>query len=95
MVPTLAGLVQATVDYDDLAINFESDVPIKRIGEALRELRTQSAADLLPSVEESAITGIKFSECLPVPLATQMLQTRLQNVAGIAHALQEEVRFVI
>lgn len=94
LVPTLAGLVQATVNYDDLAINFESDVPIERIGEALRELRTRSAADLLPSVEEAAISGIKFSECLPVPLATQMLQTRLQNVAGIEHTLQDEVHFV-
>ena len=86
--------MQATVDYDDLAINFESDVPIERIADALRDLRTRSAADLLPSVEEAAISGIKFSECLPPALATQMLQSRLQNISGIEHLVRDEVEFV-
>ncbi|MFM9960787.1 MAG: DEAD/DEAH box helicase [Planctomycetaceae bacterium] len=94
LVPTLAGLMQATVDYDDLAINFESDVPIERIGDALRELRTRSAVDLLPSVEETAISGIKFSECLPPALATRMLQSRLQDISGIEHVIRDEVEFV-
>ena len=86
--------MQATVDYDDLAINFESDVPIERIGEALRELRTRSAVDLVPSVEETAISGIKFSECLPPTLATRMLQSRLQDISGIEHVIRDEVEFV-
>ena len=39
--------------------------------------------DMRPTVDERAIEGLKFSECLPQQLALQMLQIRLRDIAAI------------
>ncbi len=32
-----------------------------------------------PTFDEAALRGLKFSECLPLDLATEMLEQRLQD----------------
>lgn len=94
IAPRLAHLLQTNVDYDDLAINIDGELNAEQFAQAFRELRTCPAADLLPSIDEAAISGIKFSECLPPALATRMLQSRLQDISGIEHVVRDEVRFL-
>ena len=38
-----------------------------------------NVAEMRPAVDEAAIDGLKFSECLPIDLATEMLERRLQE----------------
>ena len=95
LAPSIASLLQADADPDDLAINLAGNLTSDQIAQAMRELRTCPSNEHLPSIDEAAISGIKFSECLPPALATRMLQLRLQDITGIGHVLREEVRFVV
>ena len=94
ITPRLARLLQANVDYDDLAINFDGALDVEQFAQAFRELQTCPATELFPEIDEAAISGIKFSECLPPTLATRMLQSRLQDISGIEHVVRNEIGFV-
>jgi len=48
-----------------------------------------------PAVDEAAIDGLKFSECLPIELAMEMLERRFQEPDAIRRILEEHVRFVV
>ena len=47
-----------------------------------------------PSVDETAVIGLKFSECLPMDYAVDMLQQRLTDPAGTRNTLDKPVRFI-
>lgn len=49
---------------------------------------------MAPPVSESAVEGLKFSECLPAELAVRVVQTRLTDVVGTAAALGRRTRLV-
>ena len=91
LAPALAESLQLAVDHDDRALYFDVSLTLEAIAQAIRELQTRPASMLLPNIAEAAISGLKFSECLPIGLAHCLLQRRLQNVAGIEHVLREEV----
>lgn len=80
--------------YDALAVYFESDLPTADVLQALRSVQDRPPETLLPSIAENAIHGIKFFECLPTDIATQMLQRRLQDPEAVRRALLEEIHFV-
>lgn len=46
------------------------------------------------AVDESAIEGLKFSECLPRDLALQMLEQRLSDPDAVRSVLESQVRLV-
>jgi len=46
------------------------------------------------AVEEHAIEGLKFSECLPRDLARDMLRTRLCDRLAVQCILEQPVRYV-
>jgi len=60
----------------------------------LAELRTRNVNLLRPVVDERAIEGLKFSECLPHDLALDMLRARLCDPAATSSALHRPLRFV-
>lgn len=45
-------------------------------------------------MDESAIDGLKFSECLPRDLALQMLEQRLSDPDAVRSVLESQVRLV-
>ena len=49
---------------------------------------------MCPAVNEQAIEGLKFSECLPQELALEMLQERLRDDQSTTSLLKIPVRFV-
>jgi ATP-dependent Lhr-like helicase len=49
---------------------------------------------MAPPVSDSAIEGLKFSECLPPDLAMRVVQTRLSDVVGTAATLGRRTRLV-
>ena len=49
---------------------------------------------LQPAVDERAIHGLKFSECLPIEFALDMLRSRLRDIESVRQIMQWPMRFV-
>lgn len=83
------------VSHDSFVLEFPSDYKMQDAENAIDELRERVPAEMLPDVDEAAIDGLKFSECLPIELALEMLNRRLQDTAATTHVLQETVRHIV
>jgi len=46
-------------------------------------------------IDESGLIGLKFSACLPVELATQMLAERLADTEGAGQVLKQDLTTVV
>ena len=46
---------------------------------------------MLPTIDEAALDGFKFTECVPKNLALEMLQSRMTDVAGLAELLPQPI----
>lgn len=95
---TLAGelsrLCGGRIDHDALTITVEEAESVSAIERAVRELSQREPVSMAPSVEEAAIEGLKFSECLPKELALTMLAARLRDESAIRTVLSQPVRVV-
>ena len=87
---TLGGLADESAQVDDLFIRLRKD---------LRPSGWRSATDALvdrlclPEVDDKALTGLKFSEALPRPLAEATLAVRLADLEHAGRVLGEACRF--
>lgn len=93
----VAGLSQATrssLTHDSFTIRFEQGVSLTDVEQAILGLRSQGVAELLPVVDERAIEGLKFADCLPNSLALHLLQARMRDWIGVEHILEKPVRYV-
>ncbi|MEZ5941181.1 MAG: DEAD/DEAH box helicase [Planctomycetaceae bacterium] len=91
----LSRETQNKVDHDSFTLTFHSSLKLQDVERAINSIRQGDASIMCPSVEEAAIEGLKFSECLPIELAIEMLERRLQDTDATRHVLQEHVRFVV
>lgn len=91
----LSEATQSQVSHESFGVTFEPHLTGNAIELAIRSLQERNVDELLPSVDERALQSLKFSECLPQPLAVRMLQCRLRDPIGIRHALGSLPRFVI
>ena len=73
LVSKLAELARSPVRVDNFALRFDAEIRLEDAEGAIRELRNVDPETLRPSIDESGLIGLKFSACLPVELATQML----------------------
>lgn len=90
----LSDLIETAVTYDGFALRFGHGVSLPAVQQGLNDLRTRTPESLLPRIDEAAIYGLKFSECLPTEIARRMLQRRLQDVDGVKCILQQDVSVV-
>jgi len=70
----------------------------RQIDRVRRVFRWGVSEELVPVDVHSAlqtVNGLKFSECLPLDLAINMLQHRMQDKAATRQLLNEPVRFVV
>jgi ATP-dependent Lhr-like helicase len=95
---TLAGevfrLCGGRVDHDALAITVEGAEGVAAVEEAVRRLGGMDVSAMEPQVEEAALEGLKFSQCLPKELALAMLASRLRDEPAIRAVLSQPVRVV-
>ena len=87
---TLGGLADESQRVDDLSIRLRADLRPLTWSTAVRELRSHLC---LPEIDDKAMTGLKFSEALPRPLAVATLATRLADLDHAGAVLAEPVRF--
>ena len=90
----LSQATQSHMTHDSLRIIFTPPVSLQAIEQALRELRRLDASEMAAAVDERAITGLKFSACLPHDLALDMLRMRLSDPPALQWVLEQPVRCV-
>ena len=54
------------MSHDSFTLTFEPAVKLQDVERAIGEIRQRDITDMRPTVDEDAIDGLKFSECLPV-----------------------------
>jgi ATP-dependent Lhr-like helicase len=82
----LAPLRQGVSGFDDLGIALDRQVNLSEIGEALR-----SQVPAMPAVNDRALEGLKFADCLPKDLAAQVLAQRLLDSDSVQTAVEERL----
>ena len=95
LIPKLAEFARCPIRPDNYALRFDGSLSLEDAGQAIRALRSMDVATLRPSIDETALDGLKFSACLPVELGTQMLAERLADAAGARNVLQRDVAIVV
>jgi ATP-dependent helicase Lhr and Lhr-like helicase len=87
---TLGGLADESQRVDDLSIRLRADLRPHTWSEAARELRERVC---LPEIDDKALSGLKFSDALPRPLAVATLASRVADLDHAAAVLAEPIRF--
>lgn len=86
--------MRGRVDHDALAITVEGTESVAAIEGAVMRLREMNVSTMEPQVEEAALDGLKFSECLPKELALATLMSRLRDEPAIRAVLSQSTRFI-
>ncbi|MFM7845518.1 MAG: ATP-dependent helicase, partial [Planctomycetota bacterium] len=94
LASALTQATQTKVSAESFGVTFEPQFTEDRIESAIQALKERNVAELLPAIDERAIESLKFSECLPRELVIEILQRRLHDSIGLAHAMSFPVRFV-
>ncbi len=94
LAPALSEAARCQVTSDSFTVQFPSPLRAEDVRNVLCQMRERRLDDLLPIVDEAALEGLKFSDCLPTDLGLHMLRLRLRDVAGVRHALQPPQRFI-
>lgn len=84
----------ATSNPTNFAIELDSASEPQKLEAALSQLRSSDIGSMNSPVEQKAIDDLKFSVCLPPPLAVGLLQKRLTDRTAITKVLSEPVKVV-
>ena len=90
----LTDATRSRVEHDGFSLTFESRLSLDDIQQAVKEVRSQDVASIRPVIDEDAIEGLKFSECLPDHLAVEMLEQRLSDTESTRKTLEQNERYV-
>jgi ATP-dependent Lhr-like helicase len=80
------------VEHDALAVTVEGTEGLSVVLAAVRELTTREPSSMAPAVDEAALEGLKFSECLPRALGLAVLAARMRDVAATRAILSQPMR---
>ena len=83
------------VDSDNFAVRFDSGPTLEVVGRQIEGLRVADLRQIVPEVAEAALEGLKFSECLPPEIATEVVRVRLSDEQGVAGVLARTTRVVV
>ena len=78
--------LDARCELDNLSLRFDGSglrLDDAEQANSRTEKRRRARDALPPSIDESALIGLKFWACLPVELGTQMLAERLADKEGV------------
>jgi ATP-dependent Lhr-like helicase len=94
LAPALSQATKSQATFDSFALHFQQHVSMRDVEKAIDQIRSGSAAELMPAVDERAVQGLKFSECLPTEMAMRVLQMRARDEDATRHVLRDPVGFV-
>ncbi|MCE9553886.1 MAG: DEAD/DEAH box helicase [Planctomycetes bacterium] len=93
LAPALATACRGRATPDSFVIRFGQRLSHSDVERAIAEVRSKDPAELLPEVDEEAIDGLKFAECLPAELTLHVLQQRLCDRAAVEHVVGKTIRY--
>lgn len=91
----IAQTVRSPLEHGSFSLTFESTVSADAIAGGIEQLRAGDPAEMRPEIDEEAIEGLKFNECLSGETAVRMLEARLGDLDAVRRVLGELVRFVV
>jgi ATP-dependent helicase Lhr and Lhr-like helicase len=90
----IAQAMASRIEHDSFSLTLESTIQFLALQKALDEVRQRSIQEMRPAVDDRAIEGLKFSECLPITLAHEMLEARLRDSIAVRETLNLKLRTV-
>ncbi|MBN4054938.1 DEAD/DEAH box helicase [Acidimicrobium ferrooxidans] len=90
LAASLAGLLKVESSWDNFHITLKSPPAGGEVERAITEL-ARKPENVLPLIDQRALTGLKFSDCLPPALAEDVLCARLMDPAAVLATLQSTV----
>lgn len=90
----LSRRMAARVAADNFAVRFEAGTVLDVVGRLIEELRDADPRQIVPTVNEDALEGLKFSECLPAEIATGVVRGRLADDQAVVDVLGRTTRVV-
>jgi ATP-dependent Lhr-like helicase len=90
----LGQLLQSRVEPDSLTLEIASPTTAEEIEPAIRALVNRDPDTWSASIDERAVDGLKFSECIPMDLAITLLAGRIRDSAAARDIFQQPVRFL-
>jgi ATP-dependent Lhr-like helicase len=88
----LAQITTIKVQHDCFGLMFETKATFNQLQSAIGELRERDIEEMKPLIDDRAIEGLKFSQCLPIAFAREMLQARMRDVHAIRSTLTLKLR---
>ncbi len=88
----LSDLLSERCTSDDLHIRYPLASDMEQFERGIRAIKEMPVADIVPLIDDKAIEGLKFSECLPQLRAIEMLQARLTDLPALQATVNKEVR---
>ena len=79
------------VKSDSLALTFDTVSSVQHIADAIERVRCLPSESLRPEIDEQAISGLKFSDCLSPELARHVLSARYADPEAVRTCLEETV----
>jgi ATP-dependent Lhr-like helicase len=92
LASTLGTLVDPSQGFEDLYVRLRKDLTVTEWQQGIKGCDGQLC---LPSVNDKALAGLKFSTALPRRLAEATLAARLADLPGALEILRAPVRFTI
>ena len=90
----LARRTGARVTSDNFAVRFPVKFDARAAEQLVQDLVDVVPEQIIPQASEQALDGLKFSECLPLDLATRVVQARLSDDRGVAEVQERSTRIV-
>jgi ATP-dependent helicase Lhr and Lhr-like helicase len=83
------------VKHDDLRIILPDAVFVSQVENAISKLTDRSPAEILPTVDEDAIKGLKFADILPLEMSLRVLQSKLADPSAVEQILNQSIRIIV
>ena len=93
LATAITGMGVEQVSHDSLSVTMRC-TSAQELTSVLEAVRNLEPTQLRPVVDERAVEGLKFSECLPEAVALQVVEERLADVDAVARVVTEPVRAV-
>lgn len=90
----ILSLLDCEVKVDPLFLQIRSSQSLEDVYSAIEGLREIDWSEVLPEINEDAVTGLKFNACLADRWAKRVLQDRLKDASVAVQVLSQEVRLL-
>ena len=90
----LAQRTTSRVEHDSFSLVFDPKTKFSDLQKVINELRERGIEEMKPFIDDRAVEGLKFSATLPLSLAHEMLEMRMQDSVAVRETLALKLRSV-